>query len=149
MNFALPDWVPWWVPLVLLLPALLYGLAFLFMPFSVIGLKSRLESIEGRLDEIQADIRLLVARSLEPGPAPSDYDDLYAPPPVAPRPRERDREPTIVRPPIPPPAHAMYEDDPPDDRPPPPPHTRPVRRAEAPPPPRQEPRAEPRLNWPR
>jgi len=149
MNFALPDWVPWWVPLVLLLPALLYGLAFLFMPFSVIGLKSRLESIEGRLDEIQADIRMLAARGPEPGPAPSDYDDLYAPPPVAVRPRERDREPTIVRPPIPPPAHTMYEDDPPDDRPPPPPHTRPVRRTEAPPPPRQEPRAEPRLNWPR
>ena len=49
MSLTLPDWVPWWVPLVLLLPALLYGLAFLFMPFSVIGLKSRMEAIEARL----------------------------------------------------------------------------------------------------
>ena len=30
----------------LLVPALLYALAFLFMPFSVIGVKSRLEVIE-------------------------------------------------------------------------------------------------------
>ena len=53
LPFALPDWVPWWLPLVLLLPALLYALAFLFMPFSVIGVKSRLEVIAARLDELQ------------------------------------------------------------------------------------------------
>ena len=63
----LPDWVPWWVPLVLLLPALLYGLAFLFMPFSVIGLKSRLETIEARLDEIQTDLRHLSLREVRGG----------------------------------------------------------------------------------
>ena len=45
--FAFPDWVPWWVPMVLLVPALLYALAFLFMPFSVLGVKTRLEVIEG------------------------------------------------------------------------------------------------------
>ena len=44
--FAFPDWVPWWVPMVLLVPALLYALAFLFMPFSVLGVKTRLEVIE-------------------------------------------------------------------------------------------------------
>ena len=55
LPFTLPDWLPWWVPIVLLVPALLYVLAFLFMPFSVIGVKSRLEVIEARLDEIQGD----------------------------------------------------------------------------------------------
>ncbi|MEA2741630.1 MAG: hypothetical protein QOG25_1, partial [Acetobacteraceae bacterium] len=56
---TLPDWVPWWVPLVLLVPALLYALAFLFMPFSVLGVKTRLEVMEARLDEIQQEIRQL------------------------------------------------------------------------------------------
>ena len=39
VPFILPDWMPWWVPMVLLVPALLYALAFLFMPFSVLGVK--------------------------------------------------------------------------------------------------------------
>ncbi len=149
LDFALPDWVPWWVPLVLLLPALLYGLAFLFMPFSVIGLKSRLEGIEARLDEIQQEIRHLSLRLPEVGAAPAAFDDLYATPPPA---TPREREPMITRPPIPPAPHVGYDDDPPADRPPPPPHTRPIRRGDPPahrPEPRPEPRAEPRLNWPR
>jgi hypothetical protein len=146
MSLTLPDWVPWWVPLVLLLPALLYGLAFLFMPFSVIGLKSRMEAIEARLDEIQQDIRMLTARGSSASVASIEYDDVYVP--VPPAPRRAEREPSVERPPIPPASHAMY-DDVPEDRPPPPPHTRPVRRAEPPPVSRQEPRTEPRLNWPR
>lgn len=52
LPFTLPDWLPWWVPILFLVPALLYALAFLFMPFSVIGVKSRLEAVEARLDEI-------------------------------------------------------------------------------------------------
>ena len=39
LPFTLPDWVPWWVSLVVLVPVILLGLAFLFMPFSVFGLK--------------------------------------------------------------------------------------------------------------
>ena len=66
LPFTLPDWVPWWVPIVLLVPALLYALAFLFMPFSVIGVKGRLEAMEARLDEIQAEIRSLSLRLPEP-----------------------------------------------------------------------------------
>ena len=143
----LPDWVPWWVPLVLLLPALLYGLAFLFMPFSVIGLKSRLETIEARLDEIQTDLRHLSLREVRGGSASVGYDDVYVP--VAPAPRRVEREPVTERPPIPPAAHALYDEDVPEDRPPPPPHTRPIRRGEPPAVSRQEPRTEPRVNWPR
>ncbi len=58
----LPDWLPWWVPLALLVPALLWALSFLFMPFSVFGVKSRLEVIEARLDEIQNEIRHVALR---------------------------------------------------------------------------------------
>ena len=140
MNLDLPDWLPWWVPLVLLLPALLYALAFLFMPFSVIGLKSRLEAIEARLDEIQADLRHAPGRPNRVGTDTDDYQDVYVP--VAP-PRRADREKPVDRPPIPP---SVYnDDDAPDDRPPPPPHTRPVRKMDPLPIPRQE----PRVNWPR
>jgi hypothetical protein len=143
MNLTLPDWVPWWVPLVLLLPALLYGLAFLFMPFSVIGLKSRLEAIEARLDEIQQELRSQSMRGSRVGAASLEYDDLYVP--VAPAPRRAERDPVVERPPIPPAPHALSDEDVPEDRPPPPPHMRPIRRAEPPP----ESRQEPRVNWPR
>src|ERR1700743_3982455 len=98
MPFALPEWVPWWVPLVLLVPALLYALAFLFMPFSVIGVKSRLEVIEARLDEIQGEIRHLALRLPQVSRA-ADYDEIYPPePPV----QSGRVAPSITQPPIPP-----------------------------------------------
>ncbi|MDE2517425.1 MAG: hypothetical protein KGL12_15470, partial [Rhodospirillales bacterium] len=83
LPFALPDWLPWWVPILLLVPTLLYALAFLFMPFSVIGVKSRLEAIEARLDEIQGEIRHLALRLPEPARAP-EYDESYTLPTAPP-----------------------------------------------------------------
>src|SRR4051794_22744893 len=100
LPFALPDWVPWWVPLVLLLPALLYTLAFLFMPFSVIGVKARLEVVEARLDEIQHEIRRLALR-LPAGTEQADFDEIYA----AQHGPPRRAEPALDRPPIPPAPH--------------------------------------------
>lgn len=143
LPIAFPDWVPWWVPLVLLVPALLYALAFLFMPFSVIGLKSRLEVIEARLDEIQNEIRHLSLRL--PAPArQGDFDEGY----IAQPPLPRQVEPGMGRPPIPPAAHELPDDyDDPHDRPPPPPHTRPVRVRSEPVPPARPARSEPRLDW--
>ena len=132
LPFVLPDWLPWWVPLVLLIPALLYALAFLFMPFSVIGVKGRLDALEARLDEIQNEIRHLALRLPEPGQH-VDYDEIYHPDLADEPPR---RAPIVSRPPIPPAAHELRHDDVPEDRPPPPPHARPARR-------------EPRLDWPR
>lgn len=70
----LPDWVPWWVHLAIILVALLFGLVFLLMPFSVFGVKARLEGLEARLDEIQGEIRSLSLRLPDPG-----YDDSYGP----------------------------------------------------------------------
>jgi hypothetical protein len=131
---ALPDWVPWWVPLVLLVPALLYALAFLFMPFSVLGVKTRLEVMEARLDEIQQEIRHLVLR-LPVGPPEVDFEDVYAPIRQTHR-READLS---DRPPIPPSAQDLYA-----DHDPPPPNTRPIRRQE-PQMVRQD-RSEPRLD---
>jgi hypothetical protein len=131
LPFALPDWLPWWVPLVVLIPALLYLLAFLFMPFSVIGVKGRLDAVEARLDEIHHDLRLLTLRLPEAGQH-VDYDEIYQPEAVEPS----RRAPIVTRPPIPPAAHELEAGDARADRPAPSPHTRPTRR-------------EPRVDWPR
>jgi hypothetical protein len=144
---VLPDWVPWWVPLVLLVPGLLYALAFLFMPFSVLGVKGRLDVLEARLDEIQNEIRLLALR-LPAGPREVDFNDVYAPiSQMTPRRAEPEQEPLAMpeRPPIPPARHDLYDEDGPVEREPPPPHMRPVRRLDAPPVVRPD-RLEPRLD---
>jgi hypothetical protein len=112
LPFTLPDWLPWWVPLLLLVPALLYTLAFLFMPFSVIGVKSRLDVIEARLDEIQGEIRSLALRLREPGATDyrgADFEEVYAP-----RLDDEARRAAQLtsRPPIPPAAHELEEQAP-------------------------------------
>ncbi len=91
---GLPDWTG----LLALLFLLLAGLAYLLMPFSVFGLKGRLDSIEAQLDEIQAEIRSL---SLHLSGAPrrvaaaDDWVEL-------PRPRAAEPAPRTA-PPVPPP----------------------------------------------
>ena len=141
LPFTLPDWLPWWVPILLLVPALLYALAFLFMPFSVIGVKGRLEAIEARLDEIQGEIRHVALRMPEPVRG-ADFEEIYAP---EPNDRLRRASPVITRPPIPPAAHEL-EDEHPGEA------TRvPSQRSARREPDRSAPRgrAEPRLDWPR
>lgn len=132
LPFPVPDWLPWWGLLLVVVPALLYALAFLFMPFSVIGVKGRLDLLEARLDEIQHEIRHLSLRMPEPG-QPVDYRDFYEPQRHEPAPPPRAAP--SVRPPIPPAPHELDEHAPPD-RPSSAPGGRPVRR-------------EPRLDWPR
>lgn len=89
LPFALPNWLPWWVPIAILVPALLYALVFLLMPFSVFGLRSRLDSVDMRLDEIQNEIRALVLRLPEARRRDAEETELLYPP-------------LIDRPPIPP-----------------------------------------------
>jgi hypothetical protein len=60
---GLPDWVG----LVLLLLLSLVALAYLLMPFSVFGVKGRLDAIEAQLDEIQTEMRSLALRLPDPG----------------------------------------------------------------------------------
>jgi len=142
LPFNLPLWLPWWVPLVLLVPTLLWVLAFLLVPFSVIGVKSRLDGLEARLDEIQAEIRTLALRLPEAARA-MEFDELYTPP----EPQEPQRRaPVITRPPIPPAAYELEENQPPREAPPPGSLARAGKRPE---PPRREGRLEPRLDWPR
>ncbi len=148
---SLPPWLPWWVPLVVAVPVLLYALVFLLMPFSVFGLKSRLEGVEARLDEIQGEIRSLAMRLPEPERGMPVRGELPLRGEMArtelgrgelgrdeaPLPRPRVEQ---ARPPIPP-APVRPEADRDETR----------RRAPDEPPerPRLSGRAEPRLNWPR
>lgn len=97
IPFAFPDWMPWWMQLLAVVAALLVLLVYAMMPFSVFGLKTRLDAIEARLDEIQGEIRSLSLRLPEPGREPYDVPALLrasaplreppprpAPPPIPP-----------------------------------------------------------------
>ena len=59
---TLPDWLPPWMQIVVTAAIVLIGLMFAAMPFSVFGVKGRLDIIEARLDEIQNEIRALSLR---------------------------------------------------------------------------------------
>lgn len=122
----LPGGLPWWATLAVLVPIALYGLLFLAMPFSVFGLKGRMESIEARLDEIQEEIRSLAIRLPEPSAVQrQDPAQGYTArmPPIAPA--SAPPEPDLPR----------FRPEPPDQR-----------RQQ---PPARPPRSEPRLDWPR
>jgi hypothetical protein len=83
------------------------------MPFSVIGVKGRLDVIEARLDELQGEIRTLSLRLGEPSrPAYRPDEDAYDTSPLpATRPIAEPRQ--MGRPPVPPaPDPYSYDDRP-------------------------------------
>lgn len=64
MNLPfLPDWMPGWAILALAVPVLLWVLAFLLVPFSTIGLKARLEALEGQIEAMHEDLRIMAMRA--------------------------------------------------------------------------------------
>jgi hypothetical protein len=80
LPFTLPDWLPAWAFLLLALPVLLYALVFLIMPFSVFGVKARLEGLEAQLNDIHEELRYLANRSAPPARSfvadEQDFDTL-------------------------------------------------------------------------
>src|SRR5271165_6148742 len=80
LPFTLPDWLPGWALLLLALPVLLWALAFLLMPFSVFGVKARLEALEAQVDALQDDLRMIsmhMSGALSPASRSSDaFDDV-------------------------------------------------------------------------
>jgi len=104
-RLAIPG-LPEWSGLVVLLLGLLFLAAFLAMPFSVFGLKSRLDSIEAQLDEVQQEIRGLTLRLPEPMAArrrPMGAEEAYEEPPPRLEPGYREERAARMTPPIPPP----------------------------------------------
>lgn len=126
---GLPSWVPWWLPLLVLVPGVAWLLAMLPMPFAVLGLRGRLEGIEARLDELQAEIRSLALRLPEPEPGSHRIPvpprrEVFTPPypdedEPAPAPRVARRGDR--------PAPEPHAEDHPRDRKPPDPSSRPRR----------------------
>ena len=82
LPFAIPDWMPGWLFLALAIPALLWILAFLMVPFNVFGVKARLETLESELEELNEQIRIMQLRASGPRPSATpmrsaeNYDDL-------------------------------------------------------------------------
>jgi hypothetical protein len=117
MPFALPPWLPWWVPILVLVPAILYALLFLLMPFSVIGVKGRLDILDARMDELQGEIRTLSLRLGEPPRnAYSPNEDAYDTSPL-PAARAAASALPMSRPPVPPAPDPYSYDDRPAPRP--------------------------------
>ncbi len=99
-RLAIPG-LPEWTGVAALLALLLVGLAYLLMPFSVFGVKGRLDALEAQLDEIRDEIRGLSIR-MSSGPRRPVPDDWVDPPSIA-RASASEDQPR-VNPPIPPPA---------------------------------------------
>ena len=107
MTLPLPDWIPWWAQLAIIVVGVLFGLAILLMPFAVFGLRGRRDFIEAQLDDVHAEIRMLamrlpeadrrVTRPVDPEPAAAaggrGADDWTSQPPSY-----GDPEPILRRP---------------------------------------------------
>ncbi|MDG6095323.1 hypothetical protein LOC54_09440 [Acetobacter sp. AN02] len=90
MQFSSLPALPLWAQSALLALMLMFALLFLFMPFAVYGVKSRLREMELRLEEIRAELRVITSRlgGLEP-PARTEW----TPPPAPERPSPEFRAP--------------------------------------------------------
>ena len=99
-RLAIPG-LPEWAGMVVLVVLGLALLTFLAMPFSVFGVKARLEQIEAQLDEIQTELRSMVLRqgdgALRRG---TRGEEDWVEPPATP---QRVAEPHREKPPVPPP----------------------------------------------
>lgn len=95
-SLSLPDWLPWWAVIALLVPVAFYLALFLLMPFSTFGLRARLRDMELRIDALHEDVRALTLRLPEQGG--NRFDD--APPrqpPIPPAPRDTGRRDPLPR----------------------------------------------------
>jgi hypothetical protein len=149
LPLMLPDWIPGWVVLLLALPVLLYVLAFLLMPFSVFGVKARIESLEAQIDSLHEDLRTMSMRASRGLPSSSTEFDRYEDVPNFGRLKRSHRdsaEPTVQAPVAPPAVRPVVS-----PVPAPAPISAPIvptreRLAPAPPPPKVARRTEPRLD---
>ncbi len=97
---TLPDWLPGWAAGLIIAIVALYALLLLAMPFSVFGLKARLDELEARLDDIHADLQQVLRRLPLPRgePLPEEPPEPATPPRRAGQPPQR-REPRLGAPP--------------------------------------------------
>ena len=83
---SLPDWMPWWAVIAVLVPVALYGALFLLMPFQTFGLRGRIRELEMRIDALHEELRGMTLRLPDRGMDPYDEPPRSVPPiPPAPR----------------------------------------------------------------
>lgn len=87
---SLPDWMPWWAVIGVLVPVAFYLALFLLMPFSTFGLRAKLRDMEGQIEALHEEIRALTLRLPERGftPPRGMAPEEYAAPPIPPAARE-------------------------------------------------------------
>lgn len=56
-SLSFPEWMPLWGQLLMLAGGILFGLAFMMMPFAVFGVKGRLAELSLQVGELQAQVR--------------------------------------------------------------------------------------------
>lgn len=111
LPFTLPVWMPGWLFLILAVVILLWGLAFLLVPFSVIGLKARLEALESQVESMHEDLRVMAMRASGALPPAARHLEAYEDVPFntfkrgRPAPAEQDRAPIPTPTPSSPRAH--------------------------------------------
>ena len=96
---AIPG-LPSWVGFILLLAIVVSALSLLAMPYSVFGVKSRLEAIEAEIADLRSEIRTLIRQPPAAMPARATEEEWVAPPTRA---AARQVEEPRIAPPVPPP----------------------------------------------
>lgn len=97
---AIPG-LPAWSGVVVLALLVIVMLAYLLMPFSVFGLKGRLDRMEAQIEELTGEVRTLSQR-LALGPRGAPAED-FTPHPAVPLAAPRDVPPPARVAPVPPP----------------------------------------------
>ena len=95
--FPLPEWVPAWAVIAVLVPAALYLALFLLMPFQTFGLRGRIRDLELRIDALHEELRGMTLRLPERGMDPYDDPPPRAAPPIPPAPRAGFGDPVADR----------------------------------------------------
>jgi hypothetical protein len=98
---AIPG-LPMWSGVVVLALLAIVVLAYLLMPFSVFGLKGRLDRMEAQIEELTGEVRTLSQR-LALGPRAAAAVEDFTPHPTVPLAAPRDVPPPAPVAPIPPP----------------------------------------------
>ena len=98
---AIPG-LPAWSGVVVLALLAIVALAYLLMPFSVFGLKGRLDRMEAQIEELTGELRSLTQRLAIGGRSGPASDD-WTPHPAAPVVTPRDLPPPSRIAPVPPP----------------------------------------------
>jgi hypothetical protein len=63
LPFALPAWMPPWAALIIAIIVALYALLFLIMPFSVFGVKGRIDALEAQIEALHDEVRMMAMRA--------------------------------------------------------------------------------------